>query len=98
MPKITPRTSWRGCGGAAFPRIDGRRTPGLDARTSRHKSYWASQRKRKRVEEIFGWFKGIGGLRKSRFIGKARTQMAAYLTGAAYNLLRLSRLVPQLAT
>jgi len=79
-------------------RIDGRRTPGLDARTSRHESYRVSQRKRKRVEEIFGWMKCIGGLRKSRFIGQAKTQMAAYLTAAAYNLLRLSRLLPQPVT
>jgi len=79
-------------------RIDGRRTPGLDARTSRHQSYRVSQRKRKRIEEIFGWCKGIGGLRKSRFIGRAKTQLAAYLTGAAYNLLRISRLTtPALA-
>ena len=78
--------------------IDGRRTPGLDRRTSRHQSYGLSQRKRKRVEEIFGWAKSIGGLRKSRFIGQARTQIAAYLTATAYNLLRLSRLTPQIAT
>jgi len=73
-------------------RIDGRRTPGLDARTTRHASYRTSQRKRKRVEEIFGWLKTVGGLRKSRFIGQARTQMYAYFAATAYNLLRISRL------
>lgn len=73
-------------------RIEGRRTPGLDARTTRHDSYTVSQRKRKRIEEIFGWMKTVGGLRKSRFIGIARTQLAAYLVGATYNLLRLARL------
>lgn len=75
-------------------RIEGRKTPGLDARTTRHASYRTSQRKRKRIEEIFGWLKTTGGLRKSRFRGSARTQLAAYLAGAAYNLLRLSRLAP----
>jgi transposase len=77
-------------------RIEGRTTPGLDARTTRHAGYAVSQRKRKRIEEIFGWMKTIGGFRKTRFVGQAKTQMAAYLVGAAYNLLRLARL--QLAT
>jgi transposase len=73
-------------------RIDGRHTPGLDERTTRHESYRISQRKRKRIEEIFGWLKTYGGLRKTRFIGSARVQLHAYLAGAAYNLLRMSRL------
>jgi transposase len=73
-------------------RIEGRRTPGLDARTTRHESYRISQKKRKRIEEIFGWLKTYGGLRKTRFIGTARVQLHAYLAGAAYNLLRMSRL------
>jgi transposase len=75
-------------------RIENRATPGLDARTTRHRGYAISQRKRKRIEEIFGWMKTVGGLRKTRFIGQAKTQMAAYLVGAAYNLLRLARLQP----
>lgn len=75
-------------------RIDGRCTPGLDARTTRHATYAVSQRKRKRIEEIFGWMKVIGGFRKTRFHGIERTQLAAYLVGTAYNLLRLSRLSP----
>jgi hypothetical protein len=54
-----------------------------------------SQRIRKRMEEIFGWLKTIGGLRKTRFRGVARTQHVAYLVGAAYNLLRMSRLRPR---
>ena len=75
-------------------RIDKRVTPGLDARTTRHGGYAISQRKRKRIEEIFGWMKTVGGLRKTRFIGQAKTQMAAHLVGAAYNLLRMARLQP----
>jgi transposase len=73
-------------------RIDKRKTPGLDGRTSRHDGYRFSQRKRKRVEEIFGWLKTIGGMRKSRFIGQAKTQIAAYLSATAYNLLRIGKL------
>lgn len=74
--------------------IEGRRTPGLDSRTTRHAGYAFSQRKRKRIEEIYGWMKTIGGLRRSRFVGIAKTQLAAYLVGAAYNLLRMARLRP----
>jgi transposase len=74
--------------------IEGRCTPGLDGRTTRHVSYRISQKKRKRVEEIFGWMKAYGGLRRTRFRGIARVQLHAYLVGAAYNLLRLSRLRP----
>ncbi len=51
-------------------------------------------RKRKRIEEIFGRLKSYGGFRKTRFIGIARVQRHAYLAGAAYNLLRMSRLQP----
>ena len=75
-------------------RIEGRSAPGLDARTTRHESYATSQRKRKRVEEIFGWMKTVGGLRRTRFVGLAKTQLAAYMVGAAYNLLRMARLQP----
>lgn len=73
-------------------RIKDRKTPGLDGRTTRTEGYRVSQRKRKRVEEIFGWLKTVGGLRKTRFIGQAKTQMAAFISGAAYNLLRIAKL------
>lgn len=72
--------------------ITGRRLPGLDRRTTRHAGYTVSQRVRKRAEEIFGWWKTVGGLRKTRFRGRARSEMAALLVGAAYNLLRMGRL------
>ena len=75
-------------------RIEGRSAPGLDGRTTRHESYLVSQRKRKRIEEIFGWMKTVGGLKRSRFVGIAKTQLAAYMVGAAYNLLRMARLQP----
>lgn len=74
--------------------IEGRNTPGLDGRTTRHAGYAVSQRKRKRVEEIFGWMKAYGGLRRTLVRGLRRVQLHAYLVGAAYNLLRLARLRP----
>lgn len=69
-----------------------RRRSAIDGRTTRHPGYRVSQRFRKRVEEIFGWVKTVGGGRKLRFIGLARNQMWAELTVAAYNLVRMVRL------
>lgn len=69
------------------------RSSAVDARTTRHSGYTVSQRIRKRVEEIWGWMKTVGGFRRTRFKGIDRTQLAAYLVGAAYNLLRMSRLL-----
>jgi transposase len=73
--------------------VKGRRTPGLDQRTTRHTGYQISQRIRKRIEEIFGWVKTIGGLRKTRYRGIERTQQAFHWVASAYNLLRMSRLM-----
>jgi len=69
----------------------GRRSA-IDERTTRHAGYKVSQRVRKRVEEIFGWMKSVGGFRRTRFKGKERTQLAARFVGAAYNLLRIAKL------
>jgi IS5 family transposase len=69
----------------------GRRSA-IDGRTTRHAGYEVSQRIRKRVEEIFGWMKTVGGFRRTRYRGLARTQFAGYLVGAAYNLIRMARL------
>jgi transposase len=71
-----------------------RRTSAIDERTTRPEGYTISQRKRKRVEEIFGWMKAYGGLRRTLARGLPRVQLHAYLVGAAYNLLRLARLRP----
>ncbi|TMB17609.1 MAG: IS5 family transposase [Deltaproteobacteria bacterium] len=65
----------------------------IDGRTTRHPGYAISQRIRKRVEEIFGWTKTVANFRKTRFKGLERTQMASYLVGAAYNLLRMAKLL-----
>lgn len=67
----------------------------IDGRTTRHDGYAVSQRVRKRVEEIFGWMKAVGGFRKTRYKGRERTQLAAYLVGAAYNLLRITKLMAE---
>ena len=66
----------------------------LDLRTARHPGYAVSQWMRKRIEEGFGWMKTMGGLRKTRYRGRERTQLHAYLVAAAYNLLRIARLGP----
>jgi len=66
----------------------------VDGRTVRHSGYEVSQRLRKHVEEIFGWAKTIACFRKTRFRGHARTQLAARLVAAAYNLLRIAKLMP----
>jgi len=58
----------------------------------RSKRYKVSQRVRKRVEQVIGWTKTVGGLARTRFIGRDRIGMDAYLTGAAHNLLRMTRL------
>lgn len=56
--------------------------------------YRVSQRIRKRVEEIFGWAKTIGGMGRARHVGRWKIGQQALLVGAAYNLLRLARLAP----
>ena len=64
----------------------------LDGRTTTKAGYSISQRIRKRIEEIFGWTKTVGAFRRTRFRGRRRTQLAAYVVGAAYNLVRMARL------
>ena len=67
---------------------------GIDARTTRHPGYRISQTIRMRIEEIFGWAKTVGNFARTRLRGIAKTQHAAYLVGAAYNLMRIAKLVP----
>jgi len=54
--------------------------------------YAVSQRARKRIEEIFGWFKTVGGMRKLRYIGVRRNRFWLEMTSSAYNLVRLGNL------
>lgn len=67
----------------------------IDGRTTRHSGYQVSQRRRKRIEEIFGWVKTVGGGRKLRYVGQARNRAWAFLTAAAYNLVRMGKLSAQ---
>jgi transposase len=74
------------------PHVARRKTSKLDGRTTRHTGYQTSQRIRKRVEEIFGWVKTVGGGRKLRYRGMERNRLWWELTAAAYNLLRMAKL------
>jgi transposase len=65
----------------------------IDARTTRHAGYAISQRTRKRVEEVFGWMKTVGLLRKLRHRGGPRVAWIFRFTAAAYNLIRIRNLV-----
>jgi transposase len=70
----------------------GRRSA-IDARTTRHPGYLISQRKRKLVEQGFGWMKTIGGLRKLRHRGGPLVGWIFTFTAAAYNIVRMRRLL-----
>jgi len=58
----------------------------------RNKGYALSQKIRKRVEEVFGWLKTVGGLARARLVGRWKIAQTALATAAAYNLLRIVRL------
>jgi transposase len=72
---------------------DSRRRSAIDGRTARHPGYAASQRVRKRIEEAFGWIKTIAGQDKTHFRGRDRVGWAFTFAAAAYNLVRLPRLI-----
>ena len=74
-----------------------RRRSRLDQRTTRHPGYEVSQRKRKRIEEVFGWMKTVGLLRKLRHRGLERVGWVFTLAAAAYNLVRMRTLMPKCA-
>jgi transposase len=71
-----------------------RRQSAIDRRTTRHPGYAVSQRTRKRVEQSFGWMKTVGGLRKLRHRGRRLVEWIFTFTAAAYNIVRLRRLIP----
>src|SRR5829696_7625524 len=76
--------------------LSGRRSA-IDCRTTRHPGYGASQQKRKRVEEPFGWGKTIGGLGRPMLRGVKKLGFKFTLTMASYNLIRLPKLIAALA-
>ena len=71
---------------------DTNRSSAIDGRTTRHTGYRTSLTIRKRIEECFGWLKTIGGLRKSRFVGREKLDFQFVLGAAAYNLVRMRNL------
>jgi transposase len=68
------------------------RASAIDGRTTRHAGYPISQRKRKRVEEIFGWIKTVGLMRQTRHRGLERVGWMFTFTAAVYNLVRIRNL------
>jgi IS5 family transposase len=76
--KVTPHVARKDKGSA------------IDKRTTRHAGYAVSLKIRKRVEEVFGWGKTVGPLRKARFVGLAKVKAQTMFTFAAYNLTRMA--------
>lgn len=68
------------------------RSSAIDGRTTHHNGYATSMVIRKRIEECFGWAKTVGGLRKSRFIGREKLDFQFVMTFAAFNLVRMRNL------
>ena len=65
----------------------------IDGRTTRHPGYKVSQRKRKRIEEVFGWLKTVGALRKTRHRGVIKVGWVFTFAASAYNLVRMRTLL-----
>jgi transposase len=73
---------------------DGRRGgSAIDERTTRHAGYKVSQQKRKKIEEVFGWLKTVGSLRKTRHRGVLKVGWVFTFAAAAYNLVRMRNLL-----
>ncbi|MEZ4481124.1 MAG: IS5 family transposase [Dehalococcoidia bacterium] len=68
------------------------RKSAIDGRVTRQEGYAVSQRKRKRIEEVFGWVKTVGATRKLRYVGIARNQLWMTFQAIAYNLVRIANL------
>ena len=79
--------------------ITEQRDSAIDARTTRHPGYVASQRIRKRIEECFGWVKDGRPMLKMKVLGKEKVAFLTILTVGCYTLLRLTKLLagPELA-
>jgi transposase len=75
----------------------GNRSSTIDGRTTRHPGYAVSQRRRKMVEEVFGWMKTVGLMRKLRHRGTPLVDWMFEFAAAAYNLVRMRRLMPATA-
>lgn len=71
-----------------------RRKSAIDGRTTSHSGYRISAKKRLLIEKIFGWMKTTGCFRRTRFRGRDKTRASGMIVAAAYNLLRISKLLP----
>jgi len=75
------------------PHVAQKKHTAIDGRTTRHEGYGISIMKRKQIEECFGWMKDIGLMRKLRHRGKKLVNQLFLFTAAAYNLVRMKRLL-----
>jgi transposase len=75
-----------------IPHVAQKKNSAIDGRTTRHEGYAVSLRKRKRIEEILGWLKTVGCLRKTRHRGVSRVQWIFTMAIAAFNLVRMRNL------
>jgi IS5 family transposase len=76
----------------------GVRRTAVDGRTTRHAGYAVSQRVRKRIEEVFGWIKAQAGFAKVKVRGCAKAEAVFTFAVAAYNLIRIPKLLAQAST
>jgi transposase len=74
------------------PHVARKKDSAIDGRTTRHDGYGVSQRKRKRIEEVFGWLKTVACLRKLRHRGTRKVEWIFTFAAAAYNLVRIRNL------
>lgn len=74
-----------------------KRRSAIDRRTTRHRGYEISNRKRRRIEKVFGWLKEYAGMRRMRHRGQPRVGWMFVLSAAAYNLVRMEKLAAQSA-
>ncbi|MDQ3524697.1 MAG: IS5 family transposase [Chloroflexota bacterium] len=87
--KVTPHIAVNG----ATSKTGKRRKTAIDGRTTRHPGYAVSQRIRKRIEEVFGWIKAQAGYHKVKVRGRAKAEAVLTFATAAYNLLRIPKLL-----
>jgi transposase len=88
--KVTPHIAING----AVSKLGVMRKTAVDGRTTRHAGYAISQICRKRIEEVFGWIKAQAGLAKLKLRGRARAESVFTFAVAAYNLIRIPKLLP----
>jgi transposase len=91
--KVTPHIAING----AVSKLGVMRKTAVDGRTTRHAGYAISQVCRKRIEEVFGWIKAQAGLAKVKLRGRARAESVFTFAVAAYNLIRIPKLLPPAA-